>query len=295
MLLASLILAATPPLSESGGVQVSPAVAAIAAREGLGSAQGMAKLEALHESGDRTATALLGEIYMHSEGDRSRGCDYSEQAGRQASALHNLATCYFAGQGRPHDLVRARTLYEQAAGLGFAKAACALGNMLIAGQGGAADPARGLDLCRRAADAGEADAQTDYAGYLLTGTYMAKDAVLARRYLAPAAAKGQGNAAFLLGQVYWNGDGVDRSQAEAARWMRLAYDRGRPDAPFFIAMEILGRLVEAGEAKTPVPAEVLEDAEKWLRIASEKDPDPERRAEAARLLPELAAMRRPRG
>src|SRR5687767_50224 len=157
MWLASLILAAggagAAPLSQD--VEISPAVAAVAGKHGSKfPPEAVKELEALEAGGDRTAAALLGEIHMFANRpDWARGCAHSEKAGLHASALHNLATCHFLGKGRPRDLARARSLYGQASELGFAKAACALGNMLIAGQGGEPDIARGLELCRQAADA----------------------------------------------------------------------------------------------------------------------------------------------
>ena len=297
MLLAALFLAAAapPPLTED--VEISPAVVEIVRTHGRQMTPDAVKqLEALGAAGDRTAYALLGELSMLADrsgsGDSKRGCDYSEQAGRHASALHNLATCYFVGNGRTKDLARSRALYGQAADMGFAKAACAFGNMLIAGLGGEADVPRGLDLCRRAADAGVPDAQTDYGGYLLIGRHVPKDAVLARRYLTLAAEKRHANASFLLGQIYWKGDGVGTDRAEAARWWRVSHDAGRPDAAYMIALEGLTRILEARQAKSQIETRILRETEQWLKIAAEKDSDPARRSRAVEMLRELAAMQR---
>jgi TPR repeat protein len=163
--------------------------------------------------------------------------------------------------------------------------------MLIAGQGGDVDVARGLDLCRRAADAGEPDAQTDFGGYLLTNRHMPKDAVLARRYLEAAAAKRQRNAAFLLGHIYWNGDGIERDRTKAASWWTVAHEGGRPDAAHFIGREAIGRMKAAHEAGMPIPDAALEDAEKWMRIAAKIDPDPGKRANAAEQVETISALR----
>jgi TPR repeat protein len=242
------------------------------------------ELEALRASGDKTAAALLGELMFLSDRsggqDFARACAYSEAAGRHSSALHNLATCYFTGRGRPRDLAKARELYGQAAEMGYAKAACALGNMLIAGTGGPSDPVRGLDLCRRAADAGVADAQTDYGGYLLTDKHIPKNAVQARGYLSRAAAQSHRNAAFLLGQIYWNGDGVDKDVPQAAIWWITAYENGRADAAFWIGNAALSLVVAAAQTKQPVANDVIDQAKRWLDIAAEKDPDPEKREKA---------------
>jgi TPR repeat protein len=286
MFLAGLILAATaaaPPLSTDVGI--SAAVRAVVERHGKEFPPAAVKeLEALQRAGDGTAAALLGELLLFTDlagpRDWTKGCDYAEKAGRHGSALHNLATCHFLGQGRPRDMARARELYGQASELGFAKAACALGNMLIAGQGGDRDAGRGLELCKRAADTGEPNAQTDYGGYLLTNQHLPKDAVLARHYLAAAAAKRQRNAAFLLAQIYWNGDGVERDRATAAQWWAVAYEGGRVDAARHLGAEALSRVMTAVEAARPVPEAAIKDAEHWLGIAAEKDPDPAEREKA---------------
>jgi TPR repeat protein len=297
MLLAGLILAAAAPLVQTPAVQISPEAVAIAREHGIElPPQSVTALERLAAGGDKSAAALLGEYLMYTGrvpgSDWTRACDYSEQAGAFPSALHNLANCHFYGNGRPKDQARARLLYGQAADLGMAKSACALGNMLIDGEGGEKDEARGLDLCRRAADAGDPDAQTDYGGYALTGQGMVKDAVLARRYLTLAAGKKQGNAAFLLGQIYWNGDGIVADRKEAVRWWTVAHEAGRPDAARLIAGEAIARIDVAVRANQKPPADAIADAGRWLKISAEQDPDPANRAKAAELLELLPRIAR---
>lgn len=291
-----LLLGATPLSSD---VKITPAVQAVATKYGHSfGPQAEQELVALQAKGDKSAAALLGEllIFGNRRGgqDFARACDYSEAAGRHASALHNLATCYFNGSGRPRDLVKARDLYRQSADMGFAKAACALGNMLIAGTGGASSPAEGLGLCQGAADLGLADAQSDYGGYLLTGRHIPKNAVEARRYLSLAAAQGQRNAAFLLGQIYWNGDGIDKNGPEAAVWWIRAYEKGRTDAALLIGNAALSLIVEAAQTKQPVATSVIDQAKFWFDTAAREDPDPKKRekAKATReLLDQLLAAR----
>jgi TPR repeat protein len=156
--------------------------------------------------------------------------------------------------------------------------------MLIKGEGGPAEVARGLELCRHAADVGDPDAQTDYGGYLLTNKYVAKNAVEARRYLSPAGEKGQANAAFLLGQIYWNGDGIDKNVPQAAIWWIKAYENGRADAAFWIGTAAFSVIVEAAKSKQPVATPIIGQARKWLGIAAERDPEPKKREEANELL-----------
>lgn len=293
-MLSSLLGLAALAVPLSTEVDVSPAVRAVILQNKQGGPEAERALEKLLSGGDRSAAVLLAELLMQpgrrGGPDPARACGFAEAAGEHPEALHNLAACYDNGLGRPRDKARARELYVKASELGFAKSACALGNLLISGQGGPADAARGTDLCRRAADAGDADAQTDYGGSLLIGRNVRKDAVEARRYLALAAARKHANAAFLLGQIYWNGDGVAKDKAEAARWWRVAHDAGRPDAARLLALEVLGRLVAVHTAKKPVPASVMDEVRGWLAIAAEKDPDPARRREMAGLLSELAGL-----
>jgi uncharacterized protein len=283
------LLLAAESATLSNEVAVSPAVKALARKYAPNvTAEFETELEALEKGGDASAAALLGELLMmpNRQGgpDFVRSCDHSEAAGRYPEGLQNLATCYFRGQGRSRDLGKARDLYHQAADQGYAQAACAYGNMLIAGQGGPIDIPRGLDLCRRAADAGIPDAQTDYGIYLLTGKYTARDPATARHYLSLAANQGQANAAFLLGQIYWNGDGVDKNGPDAALWWIRAYDGGRKDAPFLIGTAAMRIVVEGAQAKHEVPTVAIEQARKWLGIAAKEDPDAEKREKAKELL-----------
>lgn len=222
--------------------------------------------------------------------DFGQSCDYSEKAAAFASAVHNLATCYFHGTGRPKDPAKARALYGRAADLGFAKAKCALGNMLVKGDGGPPEPARGVELCRQAADTGEPNAQTDYAGYLLTGKYAPKDAERARTYLLPAAENGHANAAFLLAQTYWYGDGVAKNVPQAAIWWIKAYEKGRKDAAFWIGGASFKLVIEAAKSKQPVANPVIDQARKWLAIAAERDPEQERRKSAKEMIESLEEL-----
>lgn len=192
-------------------------------------------LEVLAREGDVTALELLGEIHMFGLGtigkDVARACDYFEQVGdRRADSLHNLASCYWTGDGRAQDYARARDLYRKAAEGGWRMSFCAYGKMLVLGQGGAADPAEGIRLCRMTALLGDKDALTDYGTFLLTGKGVERDPVTARFMLERAAEQGQANAAFLLGQIHSKGDGTPKDLKRAGEWFGQAYDAGRGDA-----------------------------------------------------------------
>lgn len=295
MLIAALLLIGAVEVQAEPQFVISADVRAIIDEHGedFGPAA-EAKLRQLSAFGDPSASALLGELLMMAGRpggpDFTASCDYSEKAGRFSSALHNLATCYFLGTGRPKDLSNARELYRQAAELGFPKAKCAYGNMLVRGEGGPADPGRGVELCRQAADAGLPDAQTDYAGYLLTGKHVPKDAAKARAYLMPAAQKGQANAAYLLAQTYWFGDGIEKNVPEAAIWWIEAYEGGRKDAAFQIGMAALSLVVEGAKAERKAPTAAIDQARKWLAIASREDPTAAQRTKAEEMLALLESL-----
>lgn len=295
MLIAALLLAGSIEVSPQPRIPISADVQAIVDEHGKDfGPEAETKLRQLSAIGDQSASALLGELLMMpgriGGPDYQYSCEYSERAGRFSSALHNLATCYFLGNGRPKDLAKARDLYRQAAELGFPKAKCAYGNMLVHGQGGPADPERGVELCHQAADTGLPDAQTDYAGYLLTGKHVPKDAAKARTYLLPAAEKGQANAAYLLAQTYWNGDGVEKDVPQAAIWWITAYEGGRKDAAFRIGMAALNLVVEGAKADRKAPTAAIGQARKWLAIASREDPDAAQRKKAEEMLALLESL-----
>jgi TPR repeat protein len=78
--------------------------------------------------------------------------------------------------------------------------------------------------------------------------------------LRTAAEKGDAEAQYLLGLQYREGDGLDRSQAEAEKWFRRAAETGHVEA-----QAALGRL----QATSDTP-EAREDAAKWLLRAADQ-------------------------
>ncbi len=253
------------------------------------------KLEELGDAGDLSALELLGEMHQLSlygvTRDIRRACDYFERIGDQrADALHNMATCYFAGEGREKDWQRARALYRAAAEAGFIQSRCALGNMLVRGEGGPVDADVGIALCRSGAETGDANALTDLGGYLLMGQGIERDPIEARELLTKAAKQKQANACYLLGQVYQKGDGIEADQFTAKSWFECAHAGGRPDAAYQL-MSTNFRLGyrKNGEQVSLVP-EWLAEALKWAEVALETDPREERRETARELIPQLQLL-----
>jgi TPR repeat protein len=87
------------------------------------------------------------------------------------------------------------------------------------------DPAVAIDLFRHAASYfGDPDAQYQLGRLYLLGTGTAKDSVQAARWLRLAANKGQHSAQAMLGSMLFKGQGVARQPAMGLAWLTLAKD-----------------------------------------------------------------------
>jgi len=84
------------------------------------------------------------------------------------------------------------------------------------------------------------------------------DYATALRLLRPLAEKGDPDAQINLGNMYFDGHGVQQDQAETVKWYLLAADQGSADAQI-----ALGFLYEYGQA---VPQNYVQ-AHKWFDLA----------------------------
>ena len=296
LILQSLFLPVVLPILVLGS-QAEPLIAIteevqelLDARESLGKKVLLDSLDELGRAGDDSALELLGEIYDGAlfgvEKNAAQACSYYERVQQiRADTLHNLATCYFIGDGRPKDHIRARILYKQAADLGYPKAKCAYGNMLIEAQGGDIDIDQGLALCRNAAEAGVADAQADLGGYYLLGKVIEKDAVEARKWFSAAAGQNHANASFVLAQIYWNGDGVDKDREKAEEWWEISYQAGRIDASFHLGRANGAKMFIYTDGKiTAIDLKKMRAAREWFELALTNAYRAEQRAEAEKMI-----------
>lgn len=252
-------------------------------------------LEEEERGGNSEAVQLLGEIYYNGLAgtpvDHARGCDKFEIAALagQPEGQHNLGNCYYIGNGRRVDPAKAAIWYRKSVGAGFPKAFCALGNMIVLGDGFEADPAGGMRLCLQGADAGDADAQTDVAQYYLFGEHFRQDFAKAIRYLTLAADQDQPTALFLLGLMHWNGDGVEKSQHQAATFWDRAAGLGHPGAPFHLAnyyylssiIDIRTRQIDLDRART---------AHDWYQTVIKVDSNSQHKAAAGKRITLLESL-----
>lgn len=95
-----------------------------------------------------------------------------------------------------------------------------------------------------------------------------------------AAAAGNADAAFLLGQLYWNGESVAKDEAEAARWWRIADAGGRTDAAFLLGREAMGRVTRTSTCTGEYDRAALAEALRWFDQAARTDPSETNRARA---------------
>lgn len=227
----------------------------------------------LAEAGQPDAMTYAGILLafgQRSAAERKRGCDWLEAASMsRADAMHSLGEAFQKGIcGGRVDLARAAATFRKAGDMGMAKSRCAEGNVLLEAGG---DGARTLELCRQGAEGGDADAQTDLGNFYLQGRIVTRDMAVARGWYEKAAAQNQANAAFVLGQIHWNGDGVVKDNAKAARFWRIAYEHGREDAALHLGNEAF---VRAGRGVGKWDPAILREARDWFaKAVSARSPE----------------------
>jgi TPR repeat protein len=109
---------------------------------------------------------------------------------------------------------------RKAAEHGDAKAQLALGDLYVRGEGVAQDSAEGIRWCRKAADQGNIQALKYLA--LLLGYDHAEVVRLHRK----AADLGDAETQYLLGEDYYQGQGVPKDKEAATLWYRRAAEQG---------------------------------------------------------------------
>jgi uncharacterized protein len=88
--------------------------------------------------------------------------------------------------------------------------------------------------------------------------YEQKDYATAFKELVPLAHQGNADAQFLLGKMYWAGEGVLRDNTEAVKWLKASAMAGNADAQFFMGSYYL------------LPHTDIAEGIKWLRLSAEQ-------------------------
>lgn len=130
-----------------------------------------------------------------------------------------------------NDHAQAIVLFEQAAGLGSAKAAHNLGSIYEEGKAAPPDQARALEWYRKGAELGSARSMHNLAVYHEKGQGGLKvDLAEAFKWYSKAAEGGLSNSQHQVGIFYAEGRGVAQDEAKAIEFLRLAADQGHDGA-----------------------------------------------------------------
>ncbi len=146
-------------------------------------------------------------------------------------AVVMLGKMRLAGQGGIKDEVAAAGLLQRGADGGNAEAMVLLGRQMAIGNGLPKDEKRAVELYLKAAQLGNADGQHWYGLSLYRGfADTPADKAASVEWFRKAAAQGQASAQYSLGNLYDNGEGVDKNPYEALSWFRKAAMQFEPGA-----------------------------------------------------------------
>lgn len=225
----------------------------------------ISKLIKQAKSGDAQAEYDLGEAYLDGRGvpkDEAEAVRWFRKAAEQGNAA---AQTYVAvGYVETKNYVEAVRWYRKAAEQGDLVAGgqlCAFeyesGAGLISRTNYDPEP-EDARLCRKVAEQGYADAQLNLGQLYANGFGVPKDEAEAVRWYLKAAEHGLAIAQHDLAWMYRNGQGAAKDEAEAARWFRKAAEQG-----YARAQLMLGMSYELGEG---VPKDETE-AYFWLNLS----------------------------
>ena len=190
------------------------------------------------DAGDADAMTRLGLCYDFGKGgvgvDSTEAVRWFTRATEARNppvvAYHNLASCYYHGQGVLKNLPEAARLFRIAAEMGYPLAQFGLGQCLQFGEGVTYNPVEALTWFKRAADAGHANSQCNVGYALENGLGVPEDKAAAVVYFRRSADQGNARAMYNLGVCYENGDGVPQDMPQAVTWYTRARDAGHDDA-----------------------------------------------------------------
>lgn len=137
---------------------------------------------------------------------------------------------------------------------------CASCLLLLTGEAHAKSPEEIIEETIMSISPSNADAQNSFGGMHYENKGVKEDAEAVNRYRL-AAEQGEASAQYMLGSMYYYGDGVAQNYAEAIKWYRLAGGQGQE-----LAQCCLGFMYEKGKGVKQDHAEAV----KWYRIAAEQ-------------------------
>ena len=204
---------------------------------------------------------LLGELYKDGLSVRRNPVEAvrwyklaAERGDRQAQFA--LGVAHLNGSGAPKDRKAAREWFQKAAAQNHGGALYNLGVLAI--DADIQDFAGAAALFRKAAELGDMDAAYGLSVFYREGTGVPRDRAESIRWLQRAAQESHVAAMVEFGVALFNGDGVEKSEAGAAKLFGRAAQANSP-----IAQNRLARLYAAGRG---VKADMVE-AMKWHILA----------------------------
>lgn len=194
---------------------------------------------------DGKVAFLLGGLYLEGPGPPEGPPKNDEEGVRfiriaaekgHVKAARVLASMYEREDGLvPRDLVQARMLYEYAAKMGDLRSQDCLGCMFMKGEGGPRDASAAEQLWRIAAERGFANAQ-----YNLGEVHFRRRAYVSAAHCWSLAVEQQhGDACWRLGQLYEEGNGVDKDPGKALQLWGQGAAHGSADCQCWLGTAYL--------------------------------------------------------
>ncbi len=230
--------------------------------------QGFAKMRAAALLGDMRGVYYEGicykdglGIYQSYEQAFNR---FQESAKAVPEAMYWLGLFYLEGVGTEQNLSHAFTCFHRAAEAGLPDAQYELGVCYRHGEGTAQDIEKALYWYGKAAEQGYLDADVNMGIIYQAGLGgIPVDYKKGFECFLKASTGDNPEAFFCLGKAYFNGLGVERNPAEAARWFKKAADLGEPDSMYHLGVMYRDGIgVEPNEGKSK---EYFSKAEAILR------------------------------
>lgn len=114
------------------------------------------------------------------------------------------------------------------------------------------------------------------------------------RWIAPceAAVKaGKPRAALILGEIYWNGDGIPKDHAAAVRWWKIADQAGVLEAAKLLGNDAYVRAMQGSTGPESINRGAMEEAIDWYTKAAVIEPNAAQRQEAKTRLDQLTKFK----
>jgi TPR repeat protein len=185
---------------------------------------------------------------------------YEKAAGMGYPASYfNIGFLYAQGNGVPKDYTEARRWYEKAVAANDPAAMSAIGNLYEKGNGVSKDYVEARRWYERGAAAGSPIAMANLGRLYRDGNGVTRDFIEARKWLERAAEANDAGAMNGVGFLYEKGNGVTQDFAEARKWYEKAAAAGAT-----IAMINLGNLYRDGRGV----AKDSTEARKWFEKAT---------------------------